>query len=102
MRRLQNSRQYCCMQHAFAYRTYTWQITHVTRHGRKLVYGALTHACSYPDVDPLEDLNTELERKLGTLVKAKYGTDFYILYRFPQKVRCGLMGQVTYHTLHVF
>lgn len=41
----------------------------------------------YPDVDPLEDLNTELERKLGALVKAKHGTDFYILYRFPQRIR---------------
>lgn len=41
----------------------------------------------YPDVDPLEDLNTELERKLGALVKERYGTDFYILYRFPQRIR---------------
>lgn len=41
----------------------------------------------YPDIDPLEDLNTELERKLGGLVKDKYGTDFYVLYKFPQKIR---------------
>ncbi|GBF98768.1 hypothetical protein Rsub_11174 [Raphidocelis subcapitata] len=41
----------------------------------------------YPDVDPLEDLNTELERRLGALVKERYGTDYYILYRFPQKIR---------------
>lgn len=46
--------------------------------------------CRYPDIDPLEDLNTELERKLGAMVKAKYGTDFYILYKFPQKVLAGL------------
>ena len=43
---------------------------------------------SYPDIDPLEDLNTELERKLGAMVKDKYGTDFYILYKFPQRVSC--------------
>ena len=35
----------------------------------------------YPDVDPLGDLNTAAERHLGGLVKAKYGTDFYILHR---------------------
>ncbi|KAI8471261.1 MAG: hypothetical protein J3K34DRAFT_417622 [Monoraphidium minutum] len=47
----------------------------------------LLRANGYPDIDPLEDLNTELERKLGAMVKDKYGTDFYILYKFPQKIR---------------
>lgn len=37
-------------------------------------------------VDPLGDLNTEAERRLGALVKAKYHTDFYILYRYPLAV----------------
>jgi hypothetical protein len=32
-------------------------------------------------VDPLGDLNTAAERRLGALVKEKYGTDFYILHR---------------------
>jgi hypothetical protein len=41
----------------------------------------------YPDVDPLGDLNTELERALGAAVKKKYATDFFILYRFPLAVR---------------
>ncbi len=32
-------------------------------------------------LDPLGDLNTEAERALGALVKAKYDTDFYVLTR---------------------
>lgn len=43
------------------------------------------HACPpaalSSQVDPLGDLNTAAERALGALVKAKYGTDFYILHR---------------------
>lgn len=34
-----------------------------------------------------DDLSTEVERKLGELVKARYGTDFFILTRFPSAVR---------------
>ncbi|PNW82442.1 hypothetical protein CHLRE_06g279150v5 [Chlamydomonas reinhardtii] len=41
----------------------------------------------YPDVDPMGDLNTELERALGRMVKEKYGTDFFILHRYPSAVR---------------
>ena len=33
------------------------------------------------------DLGTEDERVLGRLVKEKYHTDFYILYRYPLAVR---------------
>eukprot|EP00271_Cylindrocystis_brebissonii_P014445 TRINITY_DN3579_c0_g1_i13.p1 TRINITY_DN3579_c0_g1~~TRINITY_DN3579_c0_g1_i13.p1 ORF type:complete len:600 (+),score=130.84 TRINITY_DN3579_c0_g1_i13:2-1801(+) len=39
------------------------------------------------EVADLEDLNTEMERTLGGLVKAKYDTDFYIMYRFPTAAR---------------
>ena len=39
------------------------------------------------DVDPFEDLNTEMERTLGRLVKEKYKTDFYILHKFPLGIR---------------
>ncbi|ERN12570.1 hypothetical protein AMTRI_Chr01g136440 [Amborella trichopoda] len=39
------------------------------------------------DADPLGDLNTETERKLGQLVREKYDTDFYILHRYPLAVR---------------
>ncbi|CAF2047298.1 unnamed protein product [Brassica napus] len=39
------------------------------------------------EVDPLGDLNTESERKLGQLVLEKYKTVFYILHRFPTAVR---------------
>ncbi|XP_059662995.1 aspartate--tRNA ligase 2, cytoplasmic-like isoform X2 [Cornus florida] len=39
------------------------------------------------EVDPLGDLNTESERKLGQLVAEKYGTEFYILHRYPLAVR---------------
>ena len=39
------------------------------------------------EVDPLGDLNTESERRLGALVAEKYGTDFFILTKFPLAVR---------------
>ncbi|XVF20431.1 hypothetical protein REPUB_Repub12eG0000100 [Reevesia pubescens] len=39
------------------------------------------------EVDPLGDLNTESERKLGQLVLEKYDTEFYILHRYPLAVR---------------
>ncbi|ESQ42710.1 hypothetical protein EUTSA_v10015942mg [Eutrema salsugineum] len=39
------------------------------------------------EVDPLGDLNTETERKLGQLVLEKYNTEFYMLHRFPAAVR---------------
>ncbi|KAK9068727.1 hypothetical protein SSX86_012842 [Deinandra increscens subsp. villosa] len=39
------------------------------------------------EVDPLGDLNTETERTLGKLVLEKYGTEFYILHRYPLAVR---------------
>ncbi|KAH9330030.1 hypothetical protein KI387_002138, partial [Taxus chinensis] len=39
------------------------------------------------EVDPLGDLNTETERRLGQLVREKYDTDFYILHRYPMAVR---------------
>ncbi|CAL4952473.1 unnamed protein product [Urochloa decumbens] len=39
------------------------------------------------EMDPMGDLNTEAERKLGRLVKEKYGTDFFILHRYPSAVR---------------
>ncbi|KAJ4895754.1 Class II aminoacyl-tRNA and biotin synthetases superfamily protein [Raphanus sativus] len=39
------------------------------------------------EVDPLGDLNTESERKLGQLVLEKYKTEFYILHRYPTAVR---------------
>jgi len=35
----------------------------------------------------LDDLNTVQERKLGALVRDKYGTDFFFLDRFPATVR---------------
>ncbi|KAL6214098.1 hypothetical protein ACLB2K_013536 [Fragaria x ananassa] len=39
------------------------------------------------EVDPMEDLNTEKERRLGQIVLEKYGTEFYILHRYPSAVR---------------
>ncbi|KAL7149954.1 hypothetical protein ABFS83_05G076700 [Erythranthe nasuta] len=39
------------------------------------------------EVDPLGDLSTETERKLGQLVLEKYDTEFYILYRYPLSAR---------------
>ena len=68
----------------------------------RIVFGS---ACNYPalptshvgcasshanlgalQADPLGDLSTELERELGKLVKAKYHTDFYMLYNYPLAV----------------
>ena len=37
--------------------------------------------------EPLEDLSTETEKALGRLVKAKYKTDFYMLYGYPKMAR---------------
>ncbi|PSC74260.1 aspartate-tRNA cytoplasmic [Micractinium conductrix] len=39
------------------------------------------------DVDPFGDLNTELERALGKIVKEKYNTEFYMLHRYPLAIR---------------
>ncbi|ESQ54071.1 hypothetical protein EUTSA_v100249451mg, partial [Eutrema salsugineum] len=39
------------------------------------------------EVNPLGDLNTESERKLGQLVLEKYNTEFYMLHRYPAAVR---------------
>lgn len=38
-------------------------------------------------MDSMEDLNTELERSLGKIIKEKYNSDFFILYRYPLSVR---------------
>ncbi len=34
-----------------------------------------------------DDLNTKLEQRLGHIVSTKYGTDFYILNKFPAAIR---------------
>ncbi|XP_021751689.1 aspartate--tRNA ligase 2, cytoplasmic-like isoform X2 [Chenopodium quinoa] len=39
------------------------------------------------EVDPYGDLNTDIERKLGKLVRDKYDTEFYILHRYPSAIR---------------
>eukprot|EP00038_Savillea_parva_P030863 m.80980 g.80980 ORF g.80980 m.80980 type:complete len:607 (+) comp9382_c0_seq3:44-1864(+) len=39
------------------------------------------------DIGVFEDLSTTQEKRLGALVKAKYGTDFYILDKFPLHIR---------------
>jgi hypothetical protein len=36
-----------------------------------------------------EDLSSQQELLLGELVKAKYGTDFFILDKYPLKIRSG-------------
>lgn len=37
--------------------------------------------------DPLGDLSTEHEKKLGDLVAEKYGTDFFMMDKYPLDVR---------------
>lgn len=39
------------------------------------------------DIAAFEDLSTENEKLLGRLVKQKYGTDFYMLDKFPLCIR---------------
>ncbi|XP_037431330.1 aspartate--tRNA ligase 2, cytoplasmic-like [Triticum dicoccoides] len=39
------------------------------------------------EIEPMADLNTEAEKKLGQLVREKYDTDFFILYRYPLAAR---------------
>jgi aspartyl-tRNA synthetase len=39
------------------------------------------------EMGPYEDLSTVNERVLGGLVKAKYGTEFYMLHKYPLEVR---------------
>lgn len=39
------------------------------------------------DIDEYGDLDTVNEKRLGKLVKEKYGTDFYILDKYPMAVR---------------
>ncbi|GJN40092.1 hypothetical protein PR202_gb29260 [Eleusine coracana subsp. coracana] len=38
------------------------------------------------EIEPMGDLNTEAEKKLGRLVREKFGTDFF-MYRYPLAVR---------------
>lgn len=37
-------------------------------------------------IGEFDDLSTENEKKLGKIVKEKFGTDFYIMYRYPMEV----------------
>eukprot|EP01084_Bolivina_argentea_P054703 100310_1 len=47
---------------------------------------ALLQQAGY-DANPLDDLNTEQEKALGNIVKKKYGTDFFIMDKYPLAVR---------------
>jgi aspartyl-tRNA synthetase len=37
--------------------------------------------------DLYEDLDTENEKRLGQIIREKYNTDFYVLYRYPKSAR---------------
>ncbi len=39
------------------------------------------------EINEFENLSTRAEQRLGQLVKEKYGTDYYILDKFPLDVR---------------
>ncbi|KAG5648037.1 hypothetical protein DXG03_007072 [Asterophora parasitica] len=39
------------------------------------------------EIAPTEDMNTENEKRLGRLVKAKYDTDYFIIDKFPMEIR---------------
>jgi aspartyl-tRNA synthetase len=56
----------------------------------KLTYAegcALLRKYGNVDQDEYEDLSTEHEKKLGDIVKMKYGTDFYFMDKYPLSVR---------------
>ena len=38
-------------------------------------------------VPPLEDFDTETEKKIGAIIKEKFNTDFYFIYRYPANAR---------------
>ncbi|CAO2194265.1 unnamed protein product [Urochloa humidicola] len=67
------------MEHYFEYLDQTLRLTY--EEGIQMLKEAGT------EMDPMGDLNTEAERKLGRLVKEKYGTDLFILHRYPLAVR---------------
>ncbi|GLB36202.1 putative OB-fold nucleic acid binding domain containing protein [Lyophyllum shimeji] len=39
------------------------------------------------EMGPTDDINTENEKRLGRLVKAKYDTDYFIMDKFPMEIR---------------
>eukprot|EP00897_Mesotaenium_endlicherianum_P000974 jgi/Mesen1/10878/ME000093S10397 len=39
------------------------------------------------EVDPFGDINTEAEKRLGDIIRQKYNTDFYMMYRYPLAAR---------------
>jgi aspartyl-tRNA synthetase len=41
----------------------------------------------YSSIGDCDDMSTRQEKELGRLVKAKYGTDFYVVDKFPLAVR---------------
>jgi len=49
----------------------------------------MLYAAGYPSSKqgPMDDMSSESEKFLGALVKEKYGTDFYILDKYPVDVR---------------
>ncbi|KAG5653060.1 hypothetical protein H0H81_002440 [Sphagnurus paluster] len=38
-------------------------------------------------IGPTDDMNTENEKRLGGLIRAKYDTDYYIIDKFPMEIR---------------
>lgn len=53
----------------------------VTGGGRLMPHGGCFAA------DPMDDISTEHEKKLGELVAERYGTDFFIMDKYPLEVR---------------
>ncbi|KAF8078567.1 hypothetical protein FPV67DRAFT_1404032 [Lyophyllum atratum] len=39
------------------------------------------------EIGPTDDMNTENEKRLGRLVKAKYDVDYFIIDKFPMEIR---------------
>uniref|UniRef100_A0A7S2RWB9 aspartate--tRNA ligase n=1 Tax=Rhizochromulina marina TaxID=1034831 RepID=A0A7S2RWB9_9STRA len=47
----------------------------------------LLQDAGYTEADPDEDLTTELEKALGRIVKEKFDTDFFMMDKYPLKIR---------------
>lgn len=79
-------RQAVCEQHPFTPLAYPRETLILTYKEGMQILADAGHEFTGPK-GRLEDLDTPTEKKLGRLVKERYGTDFYILNKFPTHIR---------------
>ncbi|GJP45857.1 hypothetical protein CLOM_g5200 [Closterium sp. NIES-68] len=79
----------CAKELAAINHQYPFEPLKYTKEGVRITFPegmALLKEAGY-EVDAFGDINTEQEKKLGELVKQKYGVDFYIMHRYPMAAR---------------